>query len=137
MSPHDVDLSLFRASLARAVASADFYRRFYERFMAASPEIAKLFHDRDMRRIEAKLRMTLEMVEGNAAEQPGMGMYLELLGRIHRAIGVSGRHFALWRIAAVNTAAECDPEFDADARRAWEGVIDRIAQRMGIPRPGN
>jgi len=71
----------------------------------------------------------------NAAEQPGIKMYLELLGRIHAGLDVSERHFASWKQAAIDTACACDPQLDAATRRAWEAVIDNLIGHIveGIP----
>jgi hemoglobin-like flavoprotein len=133
MSIDEHDVRLFRESLGRIAGTADFQRRFYERFICASPEIAQFFRNRDMGRIQSKLRMTLEMVRGNAADQPGLEMYLGLLGRIHTGLKISGAHFALWRKAAVATVAECDPQADPSILSAWERVIDNLIAKMACP----
>lgn len=130
MSQTHADLALFRDSLKRATEATDFYRQFYERFIADSPEMGRIFKNKDMHRLQSKLRMTLEMVMDNAEEQPGTRMYLEMLGRLHRGLEVSEHHFALWKQAALSTAAECDPGFDADTRLAWEAVVDSLIARI-------
>jgi hemoglobin-like flavoprotein len=131
MSPDQATIRTFRASLERAVRAPDFYDRFYGRFMGASEEIRALFRDKDMARIRKKLGTTLEMLSENADGQPGLAMYLELLGRIHRGMSVSPRHFSRWREALIATAAECDPDFDPASRAAWEAVIADILAKMG------
>ena len=76
--------------------------------------------------------MTLDMVNDNAGAQAGLGMYLELLGRIHVGLNITPHQLAAWRDAALATAAECDPEFDAATRAAWEGVLDSLITKMGF-----
>ena len=79
--------------------------------------------------------MTLDMVEENAASQAGLSLYLELLGTMHRGMNITQDQLAAWREAAIATAAECDPEFDADTRAAWEGVLDDLVAKMGFGQP--
>jgi hypothetical protein len=124
------DHQRFRDSLARATRTPDFYTRFYRRFMGSSEEIAAFFHGRDIGRIERKLRMTLEMACDNLDGQPGLDMYLELLGRTHAAMHISLPLLRGWRDALIGTAAECDLAFDADARAAWEAVLDDLIGKM-------
>jgi hemoglobin-like flavoprotein len=132
MAAHNPEARRFHESLTRVKASADFYRLFYERFLAGSRETAILFQNRDMGRLQAKLRMTLDMVDENAADHPGLGMYLEMLGHMHEGLHISEDQIAAWREAALATAAECDPQFDATTRAAWEQVLDDLIAKMGL-----
>jgi hypothetical protein len=133
MPPEALPHQSFRASLARATRAPEFYARFYRRFMGSSEQVGAFFRGRDMGRIERKLRMTLEMVCDNADGQPGLDMYLELLGRTHAAMRISLPLLRLWREALIGTAAECDPAFDAEARAAWEAVLDDLIGKMRLP----
>lgn len=135
MTGTTLDVRRFRNSLSRAVASVDFYRRFYDRLIAGSPETASLFQGRDLSRIQSKLKMTLDMVNDNAGAQAGLGMYLELLGRIHVGMNITEAQLHAWREAALATAAESDPQFDAATRAAWEGVLDDLVAKMGFGQP--
>ena len=132
----ELDVARFRDSLSRASGVSCFYRRFYDRLIAGSPETARLFQERDMSRIQSKLKMTLDMVNDNAGAQAGLGMYLELLGRIHVGMNITQAQLHAWREAALATAAECDPQFDAATRAAWEGVLDDLVAKMGFGPPG-
>ena len=132
MTAADAAHQRFRDSLARATAAPDFISRFYGRLVGTSEEVAAVFRGRDMGRIERKLRMTLDMVNDNADGQPGLTLYLELLGRTHAAIGISGPLFLLWRDALVATAAECDPRYDPAVRAAWEQVLDELITKMQL-----
>lgn len=132
MTAADAAHQTFRESLARATAVPDFYSRFYRRFIGSSEEIAVAFRGRDIGRIERKLRMTLDMVKDNANGQPGLTMYLELLGRTHAGMQISPSLFLLWREALINTAADCDPRFDPTARAAWENVLDDLIAKMQL-----
>lgn len=132
MPPDPSQRQRFKDSRCRAARVPDFYGRFYRRLMDTSAEIAAYFSGRDMKRIERKLRMTLDMVCDNADGQPGLGMYLELLGRTHGAMHISLPFLLIWREALIGTAAECDPEFDGDTRAAWEAVLDDLIAKMNL-----
>ena len=88
MTGTTLDVRRFRDSLSRAVASVDFYRRFYDQLIAGSPTTASLFQGRDLSRIQSKLKTTLDLVNDNAGAQAGLGMYLELLGRLHGGMNI-------------------------------------------------
>ena len=124
-------IALFHASLDRVVEHPDFFELFYQRFMNSSDEIATLFQHKDMSRIQKKLKMTLETVTENADGQPGLGMYLELLGRIHQRLKITPEQFGMWRNALIETAADCDPQFDPALREVWEQAIDAVIKKMG------
>jgi hemoglobin-like flavoprotein len=134
MPQPDSDTARFHASLARATADPAFFDRFYHRFIEDSGDIARIFRGKDMTRIHRKLRTTLEMLAGSADEQPGLGMYLDLLGRMHERLAIRPEHFDRWRASLIATAAESDPDFDPETRRAWEGVIDGLIAKMGAAR---
>ncbi len=121
---------IFHASLDRVMQHPDFFHLFYGRFMASSDEIAAMFKDKDMSRIEKKLQMTLKTVTEHADGEPGLGMYLELLGRIHHRLKITPEQFGLWRNALLETAAECDAEFTPQVSGTWELAIDEVIEKM-------
>lgn len=122
----------FNTSLRRATANEAFYDQFYDHFMAKSDRLQDIFHDQDMARIKRKLKNTLEMVAEFSADEPGLGMYLELLGKTHDRMHIDHHFFVLWRDALIETAAQCDPEFDGTTEQAWETVLDGVITQMGI-----
>ena len=124
------ELQRFQASLARVSAQDLFYERFYERLFSESDEINKFFHNRDIASIIVKLRVTLMMVTEAAEGRPGLEMYLEMLGSIHRRLQVEPRFFLHWRTALLATVARYDPQYDAQIEAAWERVIDHVIACM-------
>jgi hemoglobin-like flavoprotein len=98
--------------------------------MGESPEIRAFFHHKDIGDIHRKLKMTLEMLADSAEGQPGLSLYLEMLGRTHARLAIRPEHFARWREALVTTAAECDPELDAATRCAWGRIIDDLIAQL-------
>lgn len=130
MQIDDATLQLFRESLTRVTESELFFELFYDRFMAESEETRTIFQDSDMEHIQNKLKMTLQMVTDTANGLAGQTMYMELLGRIHARLNINREQFEQWRNALINTAAECDPQFDAGIRKAWESTIDQVIVLM-------
>ena len=120
------DLSRFEQSLERIGTEDKFYQEFYERLFAKSEEIGRIFHNRDIPAIIAKLRITLSMVAEAAQAKPGLEMYLDMLGAIHRRLDVGPHFFELWREALIETVSENDPWFNAEIRGSWERVIDKV-----------
>ena len=124
--------ALFHHSLERVTQHPDFFQLFYRRFMDSSEEIAAMFQNRDMTRIQRKLKMTLQTVNEHSEGQPGLAMYLELLGKIHHKLRITPQQFALWREALIQTAAECDEEFSPEVREAWEQAINAVIDKMQL-----
>jgi hemoglobin-like flavoprotein len=124
------ELQRFQASLARVTEQDLFFERFYERLFSESEQIGAFFHDRDLDSVISKLRLTLTMVAEAAAGRPGLEMYLEMLGNIHRRLQVEPRYFRQWRTALLATVVRYDPQYDARIDRAWQRVVDHVIACM-------
>ena len=124
------DLKRFQESLSRVNTQELFYEHFYARFFRESDEIDAFFHDRDIASIIAKLRVTLMMVAEAAEGRPGLVMYLEMLGGIHRRLRVQPRFFQYWRTALLSTVARYDPDYDARIEAAWQRILDHVIACM-------
>ncbi len=116
-------LERFHASLDRATADPAFLDRFYDSFMAISPEIASIFEHSDMARLKRKLKSSLHIMTLAVDEAPGADEYLRFLGRTHRRFEIAPSHFDLWTLSLVATARRCDPEFDSELDSIWSEVI--------------
>jgi hemoglobin-like flavoprotein len=124
------DLNLFRESLARVTAQDGFFDTFYDHFIRQSDEIAAIFQHRDIVMLKKKLRSTLEMVAQTADKQPGMGMYLEMLGRIHQRFNIERRHFDMWKVALLDTVALYDEAYSNRVGAAWSQVIGHVIAQI-------
>ncbi len=124
------DLNLFRDSLARVTARDGFFDAFYDHFMAQSEEIAAIFHHRDMVQLKQKLRSTLEMVAQTAEGQPGIVIYLEMLGRTHQRLQIERRHFDMWQAALLDTVAGFDEAYSDRIGAAWSQVIGSVIESI-------
>ncbi|PVV05996.1 MAG: hypothetical protein B6D77_17020 [gamma proteobacterium symbiont of Ctena orbiculata] len=128
MNQHN--LEIFSQSLRRVTVSADFYDCFYDKFISRSDEIPAFFKNRDMAQLKKKLKDTLFMLAESAEGGPGVKLYIEMLGRIHKRLNVQRRHFTIWEEALLEAVKTYDDEFDDKVLAAWLDVIDNVIERM-------
>jgi hemoglobin-like flavoprotein len=124
------DLNLFRDSLARVTARDGFFDSFYDHFMRQSDEIAAIFQHRDISLLKKKLRNTLEIVAQTVESQPGIGMYMEMLGRTHQRLSIERRHFDMWKLALLDTVAVYDEAYSERVGAAWSRVIGQVIDQI-------
>jgi hemoglobin-like flavoprotein len=124
------DINLFRDSLSRITVRDGFFDSFYDHFISQSDELAVIFKHRDMAQLKGKLRSTLEMVAQTAEGQPGIDMYLEMLGRTHQRLNVERRHFDMWQAALLDTVAIYDEAYSDRIGAAWSQVIGVVIERL-------
>jgi hemoglobin-like flavoprotein len=122
------DLNLFRDSLARVTVRDGFFDCFYDHFISQSEELSDIFRHRDMAQLKEKLRSTLEMVAQTAEGEPGIDMYMEMLGRTHQRLRVERRHFDMWQAALLDTVAIFDEAYSDRIGAAWSQVIGSVIE---------
>ena len=130
------ELELFNDSLARCLRGAQFFQRFYEVFLASSPEVRDKFRSTDFRRQRRMLQTSFYMlVEYVALGWPECEAYLE---RIAAAHGKHGRNipphlYDLWLESLLHAVKECDtlcsPEIEAAWRYVMSAGIDFVKAR--------
>ena len=130
MNPYETNTRKYCASLSRVARAPDFFDRSYGQFTGNSVDVPERYHNKDIPRINNKLKITLEMLSDNSGGEPGLGMYLELLGKVHACMHISTEHFTLWRKALIATAAECDPDFYSETQASGEGVSNELIAGM-------
>lgn len=128
MNQHN--LEIFSHSLQRVTATTGFFECFYDQFINQSEEINEFFKNRDMRHLKKKLRETLFMLAETAEGRPGLRLYIEMLGRIHKRLHVQRRHFTMWEEALLEAVRIYDYEFDDRVLAAWLYVIDDVIETM-------
>ncbi|MET0027166.1 MAG: globin domain-containing protein [Candidatus Thiodiazotropha sp.] len=121
---------VFQKSLERVLRKEGFLDDFYGHFIQQSDEIARFFEHRDMDQLKHKLNSTLHTLVEVAEGQPGTELYMEMVGRIHKRLGVEERHLDMWIDALLKTVARYDEAYDEQVALAWTGMIEKIAVRM-------
>jgi truncated hemoglobin YjbI len=109
-----------RESLGRCVECETFLQRFYELFMASSPEVAELFRNTDFERQKRVLRDSLYVMLVAAGTTKGPAHdEVERLAGLHKDIGVTRDMFTLWLEALIEAAREHDIHFSDQLENDW------------------
>ena len=115
---------LFNDSYERIVAhgSEPFYQRFYEHFVAASPEVADAFANTDMERQYDMLSLSLMQIMSFASDRRS-NPYIEKIASLHARLNISDNLFSLWAQCLIATVREMDDHYDAQVEIAWRVTI--------------
>ncbi|MDN3638194.1 globin [Simiduia curdlanivorans] len=115
---------LFNDSFERIMArgSEAFYQRFYEHFIAASPEVAKAFANTDMERQYDMLSLSLMQIMSFASDRRS-NPYIEKIANIHARLSISSDLFGMWGRCLIATVREMDDHYDAHVELAWRVTI--------------
>ena len=106
----------------------DFFMAFYDRFLAKSPEVAKLFAHTDMKRQAGMLQKSVFHLAGfYATHEPTEYIYRIAHQHGGQVLDVRPELFDLWLDALVETVADRDPAFSPDVELGW-----RVAFAPGI-----
>jgi hemoglobin-like flavoprotein len=119
-------LDLFDRSLLRCETRWDFLDRFYERFLAASPEVREKFATTDFVKQKRALRASLHhLLLAAQNEARGPDAYLGDIAARHGAgaLAIGAHLYDFWLDALLATVKECDPEFSPEVEKAWEDVM--------------
>lgn len=114
-------------SFRRCCARAGFLDRFYEKFLASSPEVRERFKGTDFVRQKRALLASLHLILLAAEdEKKGPPRYLKDLAELHSAknLDVRPEFYDLWRESLLETVKEYDSQCDPEVRGAWEKVLE-------------
>ena len=119
-------LKRFDESLRRCNSNAEFFDRFYDRFITSSPKVREKFTHTDFVRQRRALRASLHLMP-LAAEDPENGpqRYLTDLALRHsrKQLNIGSELYDLWLDSLLETVQEFDPEFTPEVAAAWEEVM--------------
>ncbi|MCG6926046.1 MAG: globin [Acidobacteria bacterium] len=119
-------LEMFDGSLGRCTSQSRFLDLFYAKFLASSPKVREKFKDTDFVRQKRALKASLHMILLAAGDESGdPGTYLSDVAEKHNAkhLDVGAELYDLWLDSLLETVEECDPEYSAEVRQAWEEVM--------------
>lgn len=128
-SPHAVAHSSFKRMLR--VSGRDFFRKFYEHLLGASPEVALKFRQTDMEQQQEMLRKSFyHMLDYFGTRRPGPE--LTEIARRHRKaeLDIPPYLYDIWAEKLLETIAEIDPDFDPQIDSAWRTVIEPMIAYM-------
>lgn len=113
-------------SFRRCCSQADFLDRFYERFLASSPEVTARFQGTDFVRQRRALLASLHLILLAAEdEEKGPPRYLKDLAELHsrQRLDIRPEFYDLWKESLLETVRECDGKFDDEIGEAWDSVL--------------
>jgi hemoglobin-like flavoprotein len=120
------EIEVFNDSLERCLRGGDFFQRFYEVFLASSPEVREKFSGTDFRKQRRMLQTSFYMlVEYIAVGWPECQAYLE---RIAVAHGKQGRDippglYDLWLDCLLRAVRERDDQYSTEVDAAWRFMM--------------
>jgi len=129
MTPIDPDdegpKDIFLRSLDRCDRSGHFTDRFYDRFLASSPEIRERFRFTDFTRQRRMLRRSLELVaKATAGDPEGLSELSERAATHSRAqLNIAPHLYEVWTEALIATAVEADPDWTLEIESAWRFIL--------------
>jgi hemoglobin-like flavoprotein len=115
-----------RDSLSRCVASPAFLDRFYELFMASSPEVAEKFASTDFARQKQVLEDSLYLMLSAAGTTGGVAhAQLEKLAKRHSRgeLDVRPELYSLWLDSLMKAVRESDPSYSPELEKAWREAL--------------
>jgi len=102
----------------------DFFERFYEIFLASSPEIAEKFSDSDMEQLQLHLRQSLEhMVDFFIIGKPSER--IRQIAQSHNQSGydIPSNFYDFWLDSLMATVKEYDSEYDSRVDLSWRELL--------------
>lgn len=118
-----MNVAAVKESYARAIKNV--MDRFYEIFLASSPEIAPRFAKTDFAVQKDLLRHGIQLVlmfaEGKQIGQNGLKRIRSSHDKNHLAI--EPRLYGLWKSSLLQALSETDPEFTPELKTQWDAVL--------------
>ena len=130
----DTSADTCRNSLSRCLKREGFSERFYELFMASSPEVREKFRDTDFerqRRVLADALFVIAIAAEAPEDAPAVRQLDKLATRHARSnLDIRPELYALWKECLLQTLEEKDPEFSDAVAAAWRDVVEAATARM-------
>lgn len=120
----DSSIAVFSASFDRCRNEPDFFQRFYQRFIASSPEVQKKFSGTDFSKQGKMLEEGLVLLSALKTDPTvlnKLGQIADRHGR--RDLDIRPELYGLFTKILVKTVADTDPEYSAEVQRAWETIL--------------
>jgi hemoglobin-like flavoprotein len=120
------DIEIFNDSLARCLRGERFFQRFYELFLASSPEVHAKFEHTDFRKQRRMLQSSFYMlVEYVALGWPECQAYLERIAAAHGKYGrdIPPHLYDLWLDCLLRAVRECDEQYSQEVDGAWRFMM--------------
>ena len=114
-----------KQSLQRCLKNSSFLDRFYELFLASSPEVKEKLKNTSLQRqtimLKGSLHIMLLYAAGKLSDQGSLKQLAELHDHQHRDIKPA--LYTLWLNSMVAAVKESDPDFSAELETAWHHTM--------------
>lgn len=120
----------FNKSFMRCMADRTFFDKFYALFTSASPQIRDKFKNTDFNRQKRMLEESLNAIVASSEQNGPSDDFLARLAQHHNQLKIDPAHYQIWEDCLLQTAAQCDPDFDDETKAAWRAVMKRGADIM-------
>lgn len=119
------DREIVVASLNRCTRVVDFIDRFYERFLASSPDVRRKFARTDFRVQRRVLSKSLALIADATAGRQKSLQELNERARTHDRdhLDITPELYDLWLEALIETVEECDMHYNATVGKAWRKIM--------------
>lgn len=122
---------VFLESLARCGNGA-FVDRFYDRFLASSPEVRAKFASTDFARQRLMLLRSLELVAAAADGDADGVEELRARAETHSRsqLNIEPHLYDLWLESAIQSASAADPLWTAEVETAWRSILGAAVRHL-------
>jgi hemoglobin-like flavoprotein len=119
-------IARFDVSLARCLADQAFLTRFYDLFVATSPEVAEKFRGTDFRRQRRATAASLYVIVLALEQGEAATIYMNQIARQHGRddLDIPPEMYDPWRDCLLQAVREFDPLFNDELERTWVEVAD-------------
>jgi hemoglobin-like flavoprotein len=120
------DIALFNDSLERCTARPGFLDRFYNLFLASSPEVAEKFSRTDFRRQKRVLKASLYMMMFAAEGKAEGHVHLQRIAKLHSRTDLDIRPhlYELWLDCLLQAVRAYDRRFTPETERVWRRMME-------------
>jgi hemoglobin-like flavoprotein len=115
-----------RDSLTRCLTVAGFFDRFYELFLASSPEVAEKFKSTNFVEQKKMLESSLYLMLVAAGTSKGVGhSELERVAQRHsrKDLNIQPELYTLWLDCLMQAVSEHDPQYTPELDQAWREAL--------------
>lgn len=122
-------------SLGRCIEGGKFLDRFYELFVAASPEVREKFKNTDLEKQKHALKASFYLLfMASEGKEDGMANLDRIALRHSKSqLDIAPHLYWMWRDCLIQAVRECDPEFNMHVEKAWIKIanvgIDYLTDR--------
>jgi hemoglobin-like flavoprotein len=111
--------------MTRCLGLPGFLDRFYEIFLASSPEVAEKFANTEFGRQKVALGQSLYLMVMATEGGEAAAAYIDRIAQRHArdALDIRPELYDLWLDALVATARELDPGFDDHTETVWREML--------------